>query len=159
MEQNYQKLEQRIAALEKWQKEKTAKQISFPLDPQSVGILNQYFMRITGTIITIGGAGGNEFTTYIGNQAGLNFELSKNQFIPYTVDVTSNVFTVTSVYFQDDMQVYPVSSDTVPAPLVSGNNYFIINSTGLTFKLSATQGGAAIDITDDGTGQQFLLFF
>ncbi len=159
MDKNNLQLEQRVAALEKWQKERIANQITFPLDLKSIGILNQYFMRITGTIITTGGVGGNEFTTYIGNQAGLNFELSKNQFVPYTVDVATNIFTVTSIYFQDDMQVYPSSSDTVPSPLVSGTNYFVINSTGLTFKLSLTQGGAAIDITDDGTGQQYLLFF
>jgi len=44
----------------------------------------------------------------------------------------------------------------LPTPLTAGSAYYVINTTGTTFKLSLTQGGAAIDITDAGTGTHFI---
>lgn len=161
---NPQDLESRIAALEEKQRQRERQQITFPLDKQSVDILSKYLMRITGTVVTIGGASGNEFVSYVGHQDNLQFVVSENTFVPYTVNVTTNVFTVAPNQvrrFFDDMQVYVVSSDTVPAPLVSGDQYFVVNDNaeGTSFQLSATQGGAAINITDAGTGAQYIFFF
>jgi len=153
-------IEARLAALEKWRAEKERQQISFPLDFQSINVLKRDFMRIMSTITTIGGAGGNTFIEYAGEQGDLKFIVNKNTYVPYTVNVTSNVFTVTSTYFEDDMQVFVATSDTAPAPLAAdGTAYYVISSTGTTFKLSATQGGAEINITDSGTGSQYFYFF
>lgn len=44
------------------------------------------------------------------------------------------------------------TSNTLPAGLSTGTPYYVINKTTNTFELSATSGGAAIDITDTGTG-------
>lgn len=45
------------------------------------------------------------------------------------------------------------SSDTTDITgLTTGNNYFVVGATDDTFQLSATSGGAAIDLTDDGAG-------
>lgn len=44
------------------------------------------------------------------------------------------------------------SGGALPAPLVAGTTYFVRDKTGDTFKLAATSGGAAIDITTNGTG-------
>lgn len=154
-------LENRIQALEKWQKERTTQQISYPLDINSVKVLNQYFMQLTGTVRTVAGAGGNEFVFYVGSQNGtqFQFQVDANTFIPYTVDVTSNTLTESKVRFPNDTQVYVSTSDTPPAPLSTSTNYFVINSTGTTFKLSLTMGGVAINITDNGIGQQYIYFF
>lgn len=155
-----QNLENRIAKLEKWMNDKTIQQITYPLDNKSLIILQKYFMHIDTTVITTAGAAGNVFTNYIGNQGSFNFQVDKNTFIPYTVNVSTNVLTVTgAVYFQNDMQVYVSTEDTPPTPLVAGTNYFVINSTGLTFKLAATMGGAAINITDSGVGRQYIYFY
>lgn len=155
-----QDLIKRIEALEKWKADRERQQIVYPLDFQSQQILAKYFMHITGTVFTTGGAGGNIFTHYIGNQDNLQFQVDKNTFIPYTVVPSTNVFTVTGgTYFEDDTQVYVSTEDTPPSPLVAGDPYFIINSTGQTFKLSLTQGGAEINITDTGTGRQYIYFY
>lgn len=159
MDENTNNLTRRIEALEKWKAERERQQISFPLDFQSQVILRNYFMAITGVVKTIGGASGNEFTTYIGQQGPYPFQVGADTFIPYTVNVSANTLTVQKVAFQDDMQVYVTTSGTPPSPLDTVTNYFVVNSTGLTFKLSLTQGGAPIDITDDGDGSQYIYFF
>jgi uncharacterized phiE125 gp8 family phage protein len=48
------------------------------------------------------------------------------------------------------------SGGALPAPLVAGPTYYASNVAGNTFKVSATSGGAAIDITDAGTGSHYL---
>lgn len=53
------------------------------------------------------------------------------------------------------------SGSTVPAGLEQYTDYYVINATrasatSFTFKLSATSGGSAIDITTAGTGSQFV---
>lgn len=157
----YQALERRIAALEKWQADKKLQQISFPLDTQSVTILKKYFMRIVNTIKTIGGVGGNEFITYLGEQDDKIFQLDKNTFIPYTVNVATDILSVIGIRFDNDTQVYFSTEDTAPTPLdaMLGTSYFIVNSSGNSFQVAATQGGAAIDITDQGVGHQYIYFF
>lgn len=55
--------------------------------------------------------------------------------------------------FQDGQRLLLLSSTTAPAGLTSGSKYYVINMDGFgIFQLSATLGGAAIDITDIGTG-------
>lgn len=41
---------------------------------------------------------------------------------------------------------------TLPAPLQAGVDYFVVSPTSSSFKVAATKGGAAIDITTAGTG-------
>lgn len=134
-------------------------QISYPLDIQSINVLQKYFMRIIDTVFTTAGAAGHVFTSYIGRQDEKEFEVSANTFIPYTVNVSSNYLTVSKIYFNDGDHVYVSTSDTPPSPLTTVGDYYIINSTGTTFQLSLTAGGAAIDITDAGTGKQYIYFF
>ncbi len=130
----------RITALEEWKKQRERQQITFPLDQQSIDILSKYLMRITGTIITTGGASGNVFTTYVGNQNNLNFQVSENTFVLYTVNTTSNIFTVNSdskYRFFDDTQVFFVTEDTLPAPLTETNYYVVsADAEGLSFNES-----------------------
>jgi len=44
------------------------------------------------------------------------------------------------------------TATTLPAGLSLATNYYLINVTTNTFKLSATPGGTAVNITDTGTG-------
>lgn len=44
------------------------------------------------------------------------------------------------------------SSGTVPAPLVAGATYYVVNPVNQTFGVSATPGGAVIDLTTSGSG-------
>lgn len=160
---NNDNLEARIKALEDWKSAREKQQITLPLDQQSVNVMQNYFMRITKEVITIGGASGNTFINYIGSQGNKEFIVSQNTNITYSVVAATNILTVAPnrviQSFEDDMQVYVATSDTPPAPLAADTQYFVISSTGLSFKLSATQGGAEINITDTGIGTQYIYFF
>jgi len=50
-----------------------------------------------------------------------------------------------------------VSSTTLPAGLSAATVYHVINAATDTFKLSLTEGGSAVNITDTGTGVHTLL--
>lgn len=154
-----QNLENRIKQLEDWKVQREKQQITFPLDIQSINILNEYFMRITGEVNTIAGAGSNEFTYYIGKQGNQEFQVDADTFIPYTVDSSTDVFTIQKISFDDNTQIYVSTSDTTPDPLVAGDPYFVVSSTGFTFKLSLTSGGAPIDITSNGVGKQYIYYY
>jgi len=52
----------------------------------------------------------------------------------------------------DTVRLYAVPGSTLPTGLSAGTTYFVIGVSGNTFQLSATQGGAAINITVDGSG-------
>jgi hypothetical protein len=44
----------------------------------------------------------------------------------------------------------------LPPPLLPGRTYYVLNSTGTTFNLSATAGGTAINTTGAGSGAQYI---
>lgn len=152
----------RIAILEKWKEDRIRQQIIFPLDTQSQIILGKYFMHIVSKLSTVAGASGNEFNQFIGQQDQYQFILSENNLIPYTVNTTTDVFAV-NANFENDMITNISTTDTAPAPLLTGVNYYVINATqttlGTTFQLSLTSGGAAINITTVGVGSQFISTF
>ncbi len=50
----------------------------------------------------------------------------------------------------DQVLVRAVDGGTLSAPLVEGTTYYVLRITDATFKLSATDGGAAIDLTTSG---------
>lgn len=71
----------------------------------------------------------------------------------FVVDPTTDTFTSTSHGLSDGTAVEVESENgTLPAPLADNTQYFIINSAANTFKLAATAGGAAINITTTGDG-------
>lgn len=166
-------LERRIAELEKWKTERQNQQITFPLDNQSITILNKYFMALSEAVVSEGGVGGNVFVTYIGSQGPIKFNVGANIFFPYTVNVSTNVFTVNvpsvAFNFSNNQPLYVATSNNgtlgspaagvPPAPLDTLTEYYVISASSNTFKLSATVGGAEIDITDTGTGNQYFYYF
>lgn len=159
MDDNETGLASRVAALEQWQKERQAQQIVFPLDINSQNILAPYFMHINSLInYEVVGAASHTVFLYLGTQGSQNFEISQQTIFPYTVNTISNVFTSTSNSFINGTQVsvFCTATGSFPAPLAINTTYFVINSTGATFQLSATSGGSAIDITTAGVGAQYI---
>ena len=139
-------------------------QITFPLDVQSINTLQKYFMRITDTIKTTGGAAAKIFFTYVGIQDERRFEVSENLFVPYTVDASTNIFTIvpgTRFKFVDGEAVYFATEDAVPSPLIAGTDYYVISASadGTSFKVSDSVGGPEINITDTGSGKQYIFYF
>jgi hypothetical protein len=71
-----------------------------------------------------------------------------------TVAASTDKFTFTAHGFSDGDAVRIVAeyaTDTLPTGVNNSTTYFVVSSTANDFKLSATSGGSAIDITVDGT--------
>lgn len=68
-------------------------------------------------------------------------------------DLGNDLITIASHEFVDnDMVLYGAGGGTPIVGLTGGASYFIVGATTNTFQLSATRGGAAIDLTGFGTG-------
>lgn len=72
-----------------------------------------------------------------------------------TIAPSTDTFTATThTLAVNDQVTFSVSNGTLPSPLATGTTYYVIAS-GLTanaFKVSLTEGGAALDITGSATG-------
>ncbi len=68
-----------------------------------------------------------------------------------TVDISTNVFNAPGHGFADGYDVL-FTGEVLPAPLQKRVVYFVRDTSGSTFKVAATLGGTAIDITDVGVG-------
>lgn len=157
MNPDIEQLKKDVAELKVWKDQKTRQQIFYPLDSQSVSVLNKYFPRIINDLILFfGGASGRGFEYLFFQQDNNKFQINKDQSQPYTVNTTTDVFTVPNHGYQSGDQIIVFTSDAPPSPLVLGATYYVIAPSGLTFKLAATSGGTAIDITDVGAGLQFI---
>ncbi|MFF4417487.1 hypothetical protein ACFYY8_33600 [Streptosporangium sp. NPDC001559] len=56
----------------------------------------------------------------------------------------------------DRVQLFNVFSESLPTGLTEGTVYYVVGSTTNTFKVSATLGGSAVDITAVGGGEGFF---
>ena len=73
-----------------------------------------------------------------------------------TVSISDDTFTANTEGFGTNNIFTFWSTDTPPSPIVNGGTYYVRDITTDTFKVSATSGGAAINITDIGSGTHFL---
>ena len=142
---NNEELIARIEKLEKWKADRERQQIFFPLDIQSLKILQDKFMRITETIDYEAGAAMSPFRVFIGKQSDLEFEVYPVSLIQYSVNITTNYLNVINTTwrkFFDDDEVTLQTTGTAPAPLSAGLgiSYYVINSTDAyrTFQLSTS---------------------
>lgn len=69
-----------------------------------------------------------------------------------TLQSTDDIFRSDAHGLPNDRRVvfYPVAGEALPTGIVEGTDYFVISATTDTFQVSATQGGAAINLTTDG---------
>jgi len=90
--------------------------------------------------------------------------------VPLTVNVSTNVFTsVTGYPYEDGDEItFSCSGNnntamgnvaTLPGGISEGTTYFVRDVSGATFKVAATEGGAAIDLTAASTGYEIDLVF
>jgi hypothetical protein len=70
----------------------------------------------------------------------------------FTVNAGTDVFTSEGHGFVNNMEVRLFTTTTLPAGSALATSYYVIDATTDTFKLSATVGGASINVTDTGTG-------
>lgn len=169
-------LQSQIDELKRRLDERDRQQVTYPLDYQSIQVLNKYFMRLKNVVLTTGGVAGIVTISYIGTQdefntstntdirAPLNFVVSENTYVQYTVDPTTNIFTIipgNRFQFVDGESVYFETEDAKPDPLGPGT-YYIINAAadGKSFKVTTVSGSAPdiVDITNTGSGKQYLFY-
>jgi len=70
----------------------------------------------------------------------------------FTAATTDVLTTATAHGLILNQRIKLSSTTTLPAPLLANTDYYVRDVTELTFKLSLTKNGAAIDITSTGTG-------
>ncbi len=71
----------------------------------------------------------------------------------FTADSGGNILTVNNHGYANGDQVRVRSQGgAVPGGLAANGKYFVINSSANSFQISDTNGGAAIDFTDNGSG-------
>jgi hypothetical protein len=75
------------------------------------------------------------------------------------VNTTSNTITINNHGLTDGQVVQFSSTTTLPAGLSANTDYYVVNSTTNTFKVSTTFGGSAVDITSQGTGTHSVTTF
>jgi len=72
------------------------------------------------------------------------------------VDASLDKIITANTFSDGEEVVYSNNGGTDIAGLISGSNYFIINSSSTEFQLSETSGGSAIDITGVGVGTDHI---
>lgn len=90
----------------------------------------------------------------LGGSSGVGVSMNPSIFSQiYTVDPSSDVFTLADAHgLSVDDPVKFTTTGTLPAPLAAGTIYYIKTvPTVKTFTISATLGGATLDITTTGT--------
>ena len=71
----------------------------------------------------------------------------------FTTDfATDDKLDISGHGFANGDRITVSSATTLPAGLSLGVLYYVVNKTADDFELSLTSGGAAVDITDNGTG-------
>lgn len=148
MDEN-QDMNERLRRVEEWMEQRIAQQITFPFDVQSQKILNRYFLAKVGNL-DFTSFSGNIFPNIIIEQNGHQYVLSvQENLILFTVDTGANtlllgqnITTGQQGTFDNGDQVILSTTDDLPAPLVDGAPYYVVDSTngGKTIKLATPDG-------------------
>lgn len=89
--------------------------------------------------------------TLNGAQTVLDVFYNNKSFAPSDVNTGTDVITINAHGFSNGDMVSFNGTD-LPDGLVANTIYWVVNQTLNTFQVSATRGGAAVDIIDQGTG-------
>lgn len=76
-----------------------------------------------------------------------------------TVDHTTNTFTKASHGLGNNTVIYFMTSSSYPTNVSGLTKYYIVNTATNTFQISTTLGGAALDMTGNGTGWSIYTTF
>lgn len=87
----------------------------------------------------------------------VEIELVAGYLTPVSADAATDVLTASPAHTFADGDAIELSNSggTLPTPLQPLTAYYVRDVVGATFKLAASAGGAAIDITGAGTGLHF----
>lgn len=77
--------------------------------------------------------------------------------IPFTANPSTDTFSAPAHGMSNGKRVLVTTTGHLPDGLGVANYYFVIGATTNTFQLSATSGGAAIDVTSPGSGTHTVI--
>lgn len=92
------------------------------------------------------------------NNSSLDIYVEGNRTIPpfvATVNHTNNDFTKTAHGLVNQQPVTFATYGTIATPLNPATTYYVTNAAANTFQVSTTVNGAALDLTTNGTGDQY----
>jgi hypothetical protein len=95
-----------------------------------------------------------ETSSYDGNGVAFGYANPKVFTTAYATD--ANQINFAGSGFSDGHVVTVYTDGTLPAPLVSGGTYYVVNEGSGTVELSLTAGGSPIVLTSDGTGNHTM---
>lgn len=76
---------------------------------------------------------------------------------PFTANASTDIITTQGrTYATGDVVRVTNTGGALPTGLSIATDYYVIGASGSTFQLSATSGGAAIDLTGAGSGTNFI---
>lgn len=160
-------LERQVNELVSWKNEKTRQQISFPIDIESIEVLNKYFLRTFIELTTKFGTTYN--TQYFSKQDNKYFISNYKAFdiAEFTVDVPNNKIIVSKMLFNnealpvEESKVFLIeTTDTAPSPLdlLTTPYYMVKNIVGNKMQLADSSTGTIITLTDIGVGKHYLVY-
>jgi len=71
-------------------------------------------------------------------------------------DQSTDIVNLTGHGFSDDDVVQFVTDNALPAEISARTDYYVVSSAANTFQISTTQGGSALNFTDNGTGPNYV---
>jgi uncharacterized phiE125 gp8 family phage protein len=76
--------------------------------------------------------------------------------VPFTAATSDTITSTAHPFSNGDVVRVQNTGGALPAGLSADTDYYVIGATANTLQLSATSGGSAVDITDVGSGTNFL---
>lgn len=79
-------------------------------------------------------------------------------FLPADVDIINDKFVIAGHGLQNNMVINFNTDSSLPSPILTATNYFVVNATVGDFQVSTSEGGPAENLTSIGSGTlQFVL--
>ena len=141
-----------------WKRLREKQIIPDQLDVVSKEILTRDFLPVykAGVLLTPIASGdyiSKYFQTKIKNQDEV---ITYTKYKKYTVNPSNDTFSANDHGLVNDMQVIFATTDEYPVGVDTTAARYVINATAVSFKVSATVGGAAVNITTAGEGDQYF---
>lgn len=124
-------------------------------------LVKKGFFRYADTkILTYTNPSGKDFYAVFAKYGNENTVISiedQTNFVKIeSINTSTNVITITRHGWADTTPVYVVSTNQFPGGLGPQVQYYVRDATTDTFKLAASPGGVAIDITSVGAGANYI---
>lgn len=162
MEKEILQLEKRVKNLQLWKEGITKERFKFPLDYGTTEIIKKSNIVFTGRTFVTNGVQLSDlvgFGLIMGTSSNKDKKVAVATFPlkGFSVNTTSNAITSNDGNngLQNGDIVHFVTSNTLPNPLSTVVDYYVINVTSSTFKVSLSEGGGEVDITTAGNGNHY----